>query len=370
MLSEEFRDQIIRQVRFALDWTMCVKRAWIRASNHLESLSPDHSEVFRGLFQQFSELERLEEDLRALTNQGMDGRLWEEELFFRICNINSLYPFNPEVLALLRYVWRVCGGDNYTRLVEETQGCVLYLHISCEARLEKAHKSVWSFGAPTGREAHVIIIGEADRKQPGIGFTYNDGILKLAVGDVYEAHYQKTLYSYSLVATLLDNPYVLKLDDDVSLGDRSSHSKALDYVKVHKIDYLGYEAIASPYSFYRGWHINKCSDNKFHRQGLSSMATTRFAMGGAGYLLSRKSVARVRDIFLSTPLLFSMPEIPLVEDLTVGMMLNDEDIRFCHFLPKQLGLCASDTDESLVALHRHELKAINELLGYPFSLGL
>lgn len=361
LLSEDLLDKIRRQVRFSLDWAKYVKRACFQASYGLDWVSPDHSEEFRGLFQQVSELERLEEDLRTLPDQGEEGSLWEEQLFARICDIYSLYPSNPDVLALFRYLWRVCGGMDFARLVQETQGRVLYLHISCAARLEKARASVRSFGEPSTREAHVIVIGDPQRKQPGINFTYRDGVLHLSVGDVYEAHYQKTLYSYAFVGTLLQNPFIVKLDDDVSLQSRHRHDQTLEGARKLHVDYLGSLSSMSIYSPRKGWHIHKCADRQFHRQGIC-VGTSRYALGGAGYLLSRKSTMRVRDTFLGTPLLYSRPSVPIVEDQIVGMILSHEDFHARHSWPDGMGLYTPTLDEALSRKYQQELMQMGNRL--------
>lgn len=330
---------IYHQLRLVLDWTEVIKRSFLHSSTDLPGFPPQRRvELCQGIIQQVKVLREILSDFSAETHADQQQtQLTEETLFARLCDAYSFYTGNHEIENLFGYLWMVTNGEDYARLHDYLRGSTLVLHITCQQRLAKAEKSRQSFAPDDPDEMHLYVMGQEGNKRPGFSFLFDNGKIILSVGDSYESHYIKTLYTYALVSLLFDVQFILKLDDDVSLGSRQALRHSLQHFRRTGIDYAGWMARSSVNCIYRGWHVGKCSDARFEMRGLCTPASSKFAMGGFGYILSNKALSILRDHFLGIPSLSHLRQ-PYVEDQLVGLIMDRSDISDLDMLPERLGV--------------------------------
>jgi hypothetical protein len=326
-------EPIAARLSLTLDWARSVQQAYGEACRDLRQLNPQGSEMFMGINRQVQLLTDLHAQLCGIV-RGTSRATTEssrapsgEELFASLCDAYSFYPGNQQIVALLRYIWTLANAESFLELAREASKPLLFVHISCQKRVHKAAASVASFGPPAADEAHLIVVGRPSQPTPGLIFDYRDGVLTIPVSDWYESHYQKTLYTYGLLTTLLDFERLFKLDDDVSMLSRKALDGAIAELRLRNCHYAGSMATCSArFSDYKGWHVNKCHDKAFERRGISIFSSGSFAMGGLGYHLSYRAARVIRDCFLANPMFYGEPRYALMEDAMVGLMLNSENI--------------------------------------------
>lgn len=353
-------DPIAARLSLTLDWARAVQQAYGEACRGLRQLNPQGSEMFMGINRQVALLTDLQADLQAPPGDPAAG-LSGEELFGRLCDAYSFYPGNHQIVALLRYIWSLANAESALRLAGEANKPILFVHISCQTRVHKAAASVASFGPPAADEAHLIVVGRPTQPTPGLAFDYRDGVLTIPVSDWYESHYQKTLYTFALLATLLDFERLFKLDDDVSMLSREALAGAIAQLRRSDCHYAGTMATCSARnSDYKGWHINKCHDKAFERRGIAHFSSGSFAMGGLGYHLSQRAARVIRDCFLANPMLYGQPRFALLEDAMIGLMLNSEAIHCQHRPSAALGLQIEHEKRQADAPVANEFELLNQ----------
>jgi hypothetical protein len=322
-------EPIAARLSLTLDWARSVQQAYGEACRGLRKLNPQGSEMFMGINRQVQLLGDLQTQLHGAVSDNSRAPS-DEELFASLCDAYSFYPGNQQIVALLRYIWALTNAESFLHLARQCSKPLLFVHISCQKRVHKAAASVASFGPSAAGEAHLIVVGKASQRTPGLTFDYRDGVLTIPVSDWYESHYQKTLYTYALLTTLLDFERLFKLDDDVSMLSREALDKGIAELRLRNCHYAGSMATCSArFSDYKGWHVNKCHDKAFERRGISTFTSGSFAMGGLGYHLSYRAARVIRDCFLANPMFYGEPRYALMEDAMVGLMLKSENI-YCR----------------------------------------
>ena len=322
-------DPIAARLSLTLDWARSVQQAYGEACRDLRQFNPQGSEMFMGINRQVQLLGDLQTQLHEAVSDNSRAPS-DEELFASLCDAYSFYPGNQQIVALLRYIWALTNAESFLHLARQCSKPLLFVHISCQKRVHKAAASVDSFGPSADGEAHLIVVGQASQRTPGLTFDYRDGVLTIPVSDWYESLCQKTLYTYALLTTLLDFERLFKLDDDVSMLSRETLDRGIAELRLRNCHYAGSMATRSGRfsDDYNGWHVNKCHDKAFERHGVSTFSSG-YAMGGLGYHLSYRAARVIRDCFLANPMFYGEPRYALMEDAMVGLMLKSENI-YCR----------------------------------------
>lgn len=361
------------RLALTLEWAHTIEQTFVEACRGMTLINPDKSEMFMGIRRQVELLTILLKQVRACQAgsfaHASNAIISEQQLFGALCNAYSFYPANQQILGLLRYIWIFQNRESFLRLANDANRGIIYVHLSCQMRLNRATDSVESFGHPRSDECHLIVVGNPDKQAPGFSFHYQDGILRLPVSDWYESLYQKSLYSIAFLATLLDFERLFKLDDDVFMLDRKSLDKGIKKIRARGSNYAGSIATNTIlHCDFKGWHVNKCHDKAFESQGLSHCSSGEFAEGGLGYQLSHRSARVITDAFISNPMLYGKPCHVLPEDSLIGTILSSANIYCDRISTNAFGLQikSQKTNLSEEGSSQYEIcKRVHRILAQP-----
>lgn len=364
---------IHKELSYQIDWVQYIS-LHIDASTHgLSALTFERGEIKSGIKRQLEILSDLSSAL--LTQDPLKPSLSsvsEHQLFVECCRAFSFFPGNWYLLEFFRYLWSLFSSHSLLELINATKSKFTFLHISCAARLKQAFESVKSFGSPITNQRHLVVVGSDSADHLGFSFSFQNGLLRIPVGDAYELHYQKTLYLYSLLGVMSTTSYVVKLDDDLWLSSRPLLESALQSICNDKIDYAGSLLRPSANPVYQGWHIGKCNDSAFEMHSLPPCMAPYMA-GGSGYVLSRKALGLVGTHFLSAASLYLPQSLPLMEDQLVGSILYAKSVHTQQLSPQAMGLSTgpmrkygiSELGEELLALQYHLENLLPHIQGWP-----
>jgi len=111
---------------------------------------------------------------------------------------------------------------------------------------------------------------------------------------------------------------VVKVDDDVRLGDHQRFEDLLQRMRAEGLHYCG-KLIGVPHiDQCHGWHIDKCQDPYMHQRGYQYPMPTVYASGGFGYVIDSAMLRSCALMYLSMQSFFEMNCIQL-EDVFVGL---------------------------------------------------
>ena len=167
----------------------------------------------------------------------------------------------------------------------------IVLHMSCVPRLDRADRSIDSFGTSASSLDHLKLVGT------GRQYTFDTAtqVLGVPAGDSYECLPQKVFQALAFL-TLAHNPSVLvKLDDDHRLANGNELEKLLSFAAASREPMqLGeVNRTASPSAHHRGWHFGKCARSELNEQILEMPAPVKWAAGSAGYIVNRGALWRI-----------------------------------------------------------------------------
>lgn len=176
-------------------------------------------------------------------------------------------------------------------------------------------------------ENEIAIIGDESLENP---YLLQDNILYLRCGDYYDHLPEKMIAAYNAILDIkeLDSfTHILKRDMDTKDKKPKIPNKLCDYMgmRVSGKDCKGmwhfrYPDALSPSSTWRG----KKYPGPFKP----------YCLGGHGYILSRKSLECIRDVYYFDDLM-KVREEHIFEDVMVGLMLHSKGI---HPHDKSFGL--------------------------------
>ena len=250
---------------------------------------------------------------------------WEWAAWNQLRDAFSLHPANPGFEAAFRSLaqgWR--GGS--TLLEQASSPRAVVLHLSCQPRLERALASVRSFGDPCdGAPLHVVVVGGSQRVRL-TGLAHAAGwLLELPSPDHYEHLHDKLFTAVALLWLWVAPPQLVKLDDDLHLGDPATWEHTLEALRTDGVAYAGRAVRAHHRDLRHGWHLNKCHDQRCEQWGYQYPLPRCFAAGGSGYVLGDAALAELAYAHLAMRQFFCMPCVGL-EDGLVGLILQTAGI--------------------------------------------
>lgn len=244
-------------------------------------------------------------------------------------DVFSLFPRNNDFHNLLKQVAQKFFKDDLERLNYDTCGKTVILHLSCASRLDRAIKSVESFGDDESLH-HIIITGiDTDACENGtpFSFSYNGIVLTVPVPDNYDSLHRKVFYGYLLFSLLKSCPYIVKIDDDIHLGDKLKFLRFLEDSREQSTDALGYVVLDHTHvEQLHGWHVGKVEKTGLNNRGYQYPIPQSHPAGGYGYILSPSAISACSSMYLSMKAFFDIDAIGL-EDVYVGHALQSWNLK-------------------------------------------
>lgn len=165
---------------------------------------------------------------------------------------------------------------------------LVVLHVSCEARLERAADSTASFNLlPADKVSQLTIVGGA--RSGTFDFDPRLAILRLPEGDGYDQLPSKVIGAFFVLAATQRVDAVLKVDDDHRLRDPEALIRTFRKVAASNGARLyGNIQRAWSYGFHsRSWHFDKCPGLPVDRTPFTFLGPVEWIEGGSGYLINK-----------------------------------------------------------------------------------
>ncbi|HVF18283.1 MAG TPA: hypothetical protein VNA21_15285 [Steroidobacteraceae bacterium] len=229
-------------------------------------------------------------DLQLLLDTLSTGDRVDAHTFRAAERVASIDPADLSAFKLyLSVVW--LANAELIRALRATSRDRVVLHMSCVPRLNRANKSIESFGNSVSSLQHLKLVGT------GQDYTFDTAtqLLGVPAGDSYECLPQKVFQALALL-TLAHNPSTLvKLDDDHRLANASELEKLLSFAAASsEAMQLGEVNLTpSPSAHHRGWHFGKCARSELNDQIVEMPAPAKWAAGSAGYIVNRGALWRI-----------------------------------------------------------------------------
>lgn len=240
----------------------------------------------------------------------------------------SLFPRNAALPQFLAALLAQTRPEDVARLRQDCAGRRVILHTSCLPRLAQARASQRSFAALPELQ-HILLVGDPAARpeaEMALEFSYRDGLLTVPAPDNYEGLHRKLFYAFMLLDLLASPAVLVKIDDNLHLGDAAAFSAVLDRLQHSGAAYAGWPVGAVAHSRqWHGWHLEKCDDPLIERRGYQYPLPQRYAAGGYGYVLGPQGLAACSTMYLSMKEFFSMRAIGL-EDAFVGHAAQAEKL--------------------------------------------
>ena len=233
-------------------------------------------------------------------------------------DVASLDPVNPYLVSILATLLRDARPEEAHDLGAHCADRDVVLHLCCRSRLHRAWASCSSFPENASDVAHVIVVGDMKKGSPRkLDFRWDGSVLSLPVSDSYEALADKVFYAF-LVLHLLTRPrLVVKVDDDLHLGDKERFQAFRDGLFHAEVAYAGHVLRGQHFQMPQGWHQGKCRRHSLHRMGYQIPFPGSYADGGFGYVLGQSGLEACFRMFMSMRAFFELDSVQL-EDVFVG----------------------------------------------------
>ena len=190
------------------------------------------------------------------------------------------------------------------------------MHLSCQARLERAERSCASFAPAMGDSlCQLIVVG--DESAAIYRYEAARNVLYVPTSDAYEHLPAKVVSALSFLCWCGADA-VLKVDDDHRLKSADALRKAFRSVASARPVQAGVVAALDALgTFNRTWHYGKCSDPALNAQPHSHPMTTRWVNGARGYLMNRLALRLMMwsGVYFSGYITTSLYEDMAVSDL-------------------------------------------------------
>jgi len=240
----------------------------------------------------------------------------------------SLFPKNTCMKQFFSELLEIEFPETVARLRADCKDKVVVLHTSCESRKQYAKQSIASFAEWEKDHHHILLIGEKQVRPEDdseLSVQYDGQTLIVPVPDNYESLHRKVFYALTLLDLLANPAFVLKLDDDLFLGNGPELAALLEDLASQNVDYAGRLVGAIHHKDqWHGWHLSKCEDPMIERRGYQFPLPRQYAAGGYGYVLGRRGLEACSNMYLSMKEFFSMRAIGL-EDVYVGHAIYAEN---------------------------------------------
>lgn len=266
-------------------------------------------------------LQHLEKVEQVTAWEGVDNIC---DNFPRLRDIFSLFPKNA---AFVKFLGRLLAARNQmavTRLHRDCLNKPVIMHVSCAGRTHLAEKSVSSFDDLGNGYHHIIVRGEAGwRAEDNVDLSldYDGRNLIVPVPDDYENLHRKIFYALTLMHLASGASCVIKIDDDLHLGDSKKFSSTISSLISNRTEYAGRLVGGLTHDTqWHGWHLNKCNDTLIEERGYQYPLPREYAAGGYGYFLGKQGVSACAYMYLAMKEFFSMRAVGL-EDAYVGHAL-------------------------------------------------
>ena len=236
--------------------------------------------------------------------------------FTELRDLISLFPRNEALLDWLAVVLRIRHSHAVRRLKERCSGKNIILHVSCRQYLHRSRQSLRSFA--DSRCVSVLVVGSDQGYPEQLGFEFDGELMILPVPDSYEKLASKVFFAYLILHLCDHSGFVVKVDDDVRLGDVERLDDLMERMKIQGHHYCGKLIQVSHRDQCHGWHLGKCTDPAMHVRGYQYPMPQVYASGGFGYVLGPKLLQECALMYLSMQSFFEMNCIQL-EDVFVGL---------------------------------------------------
>lgn len=315
MLARKVQDSLEQ----ALDYTERLERVILDATDGLAL----PGEMTQGLKAQRLQLSDLVGSFNAKFRHTDDPGAVDAWLFTKISDVWSLNPQNQAFLPLCGHLTELLSGDAAERLRRDVQDQVCILHISCRARIERAEQSIDSFKAYAGDLQHLKVVGNKKVRSGGFLFTYNGSLLTLSSPDDYSGHCIKCLHTHAVLGLVGAPRLVYKIDDDVRLEAPERFTNHIKELLVNDVDFAGHPVtgIHNHRNFWHGWHLGKNLNTRLEVIGCQSPIGKRYADGGFGYALGKRSLQELVYCFFTHQAFLAIDSIQF-EDVSVGLFLE------------------------------------------------
>ncbi len=222
---------------------------------------------------------------------------------------------NDDAFGLYVDLLRYFSADAFVAAREGMRQNVV-MHVSCEARLERAERSCASFAPVLGDDvSQLIVVGD----EAAATYRYDRGrnVLYVPTSDAYQHLPAKVVSALSFLCWC-GAEAVLKVDDDHRLKSAeamrrgfssAAASRPAQYGVIAELHALG--------TFNPTWHYGKCSDPVLNARPHSHPMTTRWVNGGRGYFMNRKALRLMMwsGVYFSGHIAASLYEDMAISDL-------------------------------------------------------
>lgn len=147
----------------------------------------------------------------------------------------------------------------------------------------------------------IIFYGNPNQEED---FILNDRILSLKCNDTYDFLPIKVLLMIKAIIKLnifKDVTHIFKIDDHDTRFNENIDQKLIDILNISNIDYGGQKVIYpnknGKISGDRKWHFNKVPKDSFWDNKMYKGPYNSWALGGYGYILSRKSMRLINNYY-------------------------------------------------------------------------
>jgi len=197
---------------------------------------------------------------------------------------------------------------------------LVVLHVSCEARLDRAADSNASFNRlPAEQVSQLTVVGGARRGT--FDFDPRLAVLRLPEGDGYDQLPSKVVAAFFILAATRRVEAVLKVDDDHRLKDPEALMRNFRKVAAkNEARVYGNIQRAWTYGFHsRSWHFDKCPGMPIDRIPFTFLGPVEWIEGGSGYLLNQAGL----QIMLWAYIYFEQQiKHGLYEDMVTGDLIS------------------------------------------------
>ena len=193
------------------------------------------------------------------------------------------------------------------------------MHVTCEARIERAHESMRSFeAAAPSRFSQIIVLGRPDAH--AFAFDSSTRILTVPAQDTYEHLPAKLVAAMAFLALCANVEAVLKVDDDHRLRSATAMFAAFRQIaRPHPLQ-AGELLDAGALGLHaRTWHFGKTSDGRIGKRPFTFIGPSRWANGASGYLINRPTL---RLMYWSYVYFQDAIDRGLYEDMTVSDLIE------------------------------------------------
>lgn len=277
-------------------------------------------EALAGLERQLQQLQAMAAESLALRHgESATSGPWQQ--WHQLRDHFSLHPSNGAFTeAFHDLALALWGGDGSA--LAKLKHKPLILHLSCQARLKLALRSVDSFAACQQAGLHVVVVGGASQ----LGFrplADNSWLLQLPESDAYEKLHAKLFLGVALLWLWLRPTRIAKLDDDLHLKDGEMLMDYLQGLEADRIKYGGRMIQAKHSQVLHGWHLGKCSaaGAALNNIGYQFPIAKCFAAGGSGYVLADTAIDEIAYAHLAMRGFLDGCE-PGIEDGLVGLLMR------------------------------------------------